>query len=103
MRNGLIDGTKRQSLERKGNLFHLLCIGYTTEGRQVLMHSLNFSESKWRQFIQFLKMYLAMEEWFHDCNEKEEINQSRVEISKVLSCLQRLFPRDDNTNGYNIP
>ena len=92
-----------QSSERKGNLFRLLCIAYTTKGRNSLMKSLNSSESKWRQFIKFLKMYLAMEEWFHDCNDKEEVKSSRTEISKVLSSIQRLFPRDDNTNGYNIP
>ena len=103
MRNGLIDGTKCQSYERKGNLFRLLCIAYTTKGKNSLMKLLNSSESKWRQFIQFLKMYLAMEEWFHDCNDKEEVKGSRTEISKVLSNMQRLFLRDDNTNGYNIP
>ncbi len=32
MRNGLIDGTKCQSSERKGNLFRLLCIARTTNG-----------------------------------------------------------------------
>jgi hypothetical protein len=48
-------------------------------------------------------MYLAMEEWFHDCNDKDEVKSSRTAISKVLSSMQRLFPRDDNTNGYNIP
>jgi hypothetical protein len=30
MRNGLIDGTKCQSLEQKGNLFQLLYIAHTT-------------------------------------------------------------------------
>jgi hypothetical protein len=30
MRNGLIDGTKCQSSERKGNLFRLLCIAHKT-------------------------------------------------------------------------
>ena len=32
LRNGIIDGTKCQSEERKGNLFHLLCIANTTTG-----------------------------------------------------------------------
>ena len=32
MRNGLIDGTKCQAEERKGNLFLLLCIEHTTDG-----------------------------------------------------------------------
>jgi hypothetical protein len=44
-----------------------------------------------------------MEEWLHDCNNKEEVNMSRGEISKILSTLQKFFPRSDHTNGYSIP
>ncbi len=44
-----------------------------------------------------------MEEWFHDCNEKEELNQSWVMIAKVLEMLQELFPREEGTNGYCLP
>jgi hypothetical protein len=44
-----------------------------------------------------------MEEWSHDCNDKDEVNVSRGEISKVLSALQKFFPRSDHTNGYSIP
>jgi hypothetical protein len=32
-----------------------------------------------------------MEEWFHNCNDKDEVNVSRDEISKVLSALQKFF------------
>ena len=103
MRNGLIDGTKCQSSERKGNLFRFMCIAHTTIGRNVLQKSLNIYDVSWKKFILFLKMYMAMEEWFHDCNEKEEVQKSRGEISKVLTMLQRFFPRDIKTNGYNIP
>jgi hypothetical protein len=42
-----------------------------------------------------------MEEWSHDYNDKDEVNVSRGEISKVLSALQKFFPRLDHTNGYN--
>jgi hypothetical protein len=73
MRNGLIDGTKCQSLERKGNLFRLLCIAHTTDRSTILKHSLSFSEARWKKFVEFLKLYLSMEEWFHDSNEKEEV------------------------------
>jgi hypothetical protein len=31
-----------------------------------------------------------MEEWFHDCNDKDEVNVSRGEISKVFSALQKI-------------
>jgi hypothetical protein len=41
MRNGLIDGKKFQSSERKGNLFRLLCIARTTNGSRVMKRSLN--------------------------------------------------------------
>jgi hypothetical protein len=31
---------------------------------------------------------LAMEEWFHDSNDKEEVHNARDEIAKVLTLLQ---------------
>jgi hypothetical protein len=70
MRNGLIDGTKCQSSEQKGNLFWLLCIAHTTNGSCVIKRSLRLSDTKWKQYILFLKLYLSMEEWFHDSNKK---------------------------------
>ena len=103
MRNGLIDGTKCQSSERKGNLFRLLCIAYTSSGSAVLKRSLKLSDRRWKQFIEFLKLYLSMEEWFHDANNKSEVRCAREEIAKVLRSLQQFFPRKENTNGYNLP
>jgi hypothetical protein len=44
-----------------------------------------------------------MEEWFHDSNNRDEVNNSRGEISKVLTSLQTFFPRSEHTNGYRIP
>ena len=44
-----------------------------------------------------------MEEWFHDCNRKEEVTNSRDMIAKVLQMLQDLFCREEGTNGYCIP
>jgi hypothetical protein len=73
MRNGLIDGTKCQSSERKGNLFRLLCIAQSSCGGDVLKRCLQLSEQKWICFIQFLKLYISMEEWFHDSNDKKEV------------------------------
>ena len=104
MRNGLIDGSKCQSSERKGNLFRLLCIAHTSCGRDVLTRCLRLTpEIKWKQFIEFMKLYLSMEEWFHDANDKDEVKCARKEIAKVLQSLQLFFPRKNNTNGYNLP
>jgi hypothetical protein len=79
MRNELIDGTKCQSSEQKGNLFQLLCIAYTTNGICAMKRS-----SKWKQYIELLKLYLCMEEWFHDSNNKLEVIKAQPQIAKVL-------------------
>jgi hypothetical protein len=84
MRNGLIDGTKCQSLERKENLFRLLCIAHTTNGSCVMKRSLKYSDSKWKQYIKFLKLYLCMEEWFHDSNNKLEAINAQPRTAKVV-------------------
>jgi hypothetical protein len=83
-RNRLIDGTKFQSSEQKGNLFRLLCIAHTTNGSRVMKSSLSFSDTKWKQYTEFLKLYLGMEEWFHDSNNKLEVINARPQIAKVL-------------------
>ena len=36
VRNGILDGTKCQSSERRGNLFQLLCIAHTAAGINAL-------------------------------------------------------------------
>jgi hypothetical protein len=64
---------------------------------------LDLSDIQWRKFIHFLKSYLAMEEWFHDSNNKDEVNSYRGEISKVLTSLHKFFPRLEHTNGYRLP
>jgi hypothetical protein len=68
-----------------------------------LQTALQLSDQQWSKFLLFIKMYLSMEEWFYDCNDKDEVNVSRGEISKVLSALQKFFPRSDHTNGFSIP
>jgi len=86
-RNGLIDGTKCQSLERKGNLFHLLCICHTTKGQTVMQNSLQLSDAKWKELLKCMKNNLAMEEWFHD-NGKDEVRSARNNFALVLRSVQ---------------
>jgi hypothetical protein len=87
MRNGLIDGTKCQSEERKGNFFLLLCIANRTEGSRKFQKALGYETTKWNKWFDFLKLYLAIEEWFHDCNGKDEVNNARPLIVHVLNLL----------------
>jgi hypothetical protein len=89
MRNGLTDGTKCQSSERKENLFRLLCIAHTTNGSSVMKRSLKYSDAKWKQYIKFLKLYLSMEEWSLDSNNKLEVINARPQIAKVLQSFQQ--------------
>lgn len=101
-RNCIIDGTKCQASERRGNLFLLACISYTTDGL-ALKQGMDMSDEQWRSFQLFIRQYLAMEEWFHSHNDKEEVRNARRKIARVLRLLQNLFPRGDGTNGWNIP
>ena len=92
IRNGIIDDTKCQSEERKGNLFLLLCIASTTMGCEKLKNALRYDDNSWKEWVKFVKLYLSMEEWFHDSNPKQEVDQARHLIAKVLTTLQKLFP-----------
>ncbi len=68
-----------------------------------MKRSLKYSNAKGKQYIKFLKQYLCMEEWYHDSNNKVEVINAQLLIAKVLQSLQQFFPRNTNTNGYNLP
>ena len=104
-RNGIIDSTKTQSTERRGNFFRLLCLSYTDTGKQSLRVALD-TEEELEYFQEFIKLYLAMEEWFHEVNDKDEVRNSRDMIAEVLDLLKYVFQRDvycPNTQGWKIP
>ena len=47
-------------------------------------------------------MYLAMEQWFHDFNPKDEVEDAHKKIAEVLRLMKEVFPRDEG-QGWNIP
>jgi len=102
-RSGLIDSTRCQSSERKGNLFLLLCIAHTADGALTLQHELNYTGPHWKNWLEFLKLYLSMEEWFHDARPKEEVCRSGEAVVMVMEDIQRYFPRSKDSHGYKIP
>ncbi len=91
------------SLPNKREICFDYCVLDTTNGSRVMKRSLKYSDAKWKQYIEFLKQYLCMEEWFHDSNNKVEVINTQPLIAKVLQSLQHFFPRNTNTNGYNLP
>jgi hypothetical protein len=64
-------------------------MAHRTKAKTILKNSLQLSDVRWRKFIHFIKSYLAMEEWFHDSNNKNEVHNVRDEIAKVLTSLQK--------------
>ena len=103
IRSGLIDTTRCQSSERKGNLFILLCIAHTSVGEMILRTELGLNKTEWQHWLLFLRMYLSMGEWFHDSRPKEEVRDARVAIAAVIESLKLFFPRKKDSHGYNIP
>ena len=102
VRNGLIDGSKCQSNERRGNLFRLLCISYTTEGKNALSGVVQLFGITCSQFRSFIMLYLAMEEWMHSVNSKDKVRASRKLIAQVLRTLKKVFPRKAG-QGHKLP
>ncbi len=84
-------------------MFLLLCTAHTLERSEILHKGLQYSQHKWVKWLKFLKLYLSMEEWFHNSNDKVEVDNAKPLIGKVLQILQAVFPREDKTNGYCIP
>ena len=103
LHSGLIDTTRCQSSERKGNFFLLLCIANTADGALILKHELNYQQKHWEKWVHFLKLYLAMGEWFHASRPKDEVCRAGDAIGIVIKSIQLYFPRGNDSHGYNIP
>ena len=103
VKNGVLDVTKCQSHERIGNLVRLLYLAYTTSGRSAMKEYAWLNSARRRKkFILFIKLYVAMEQWFHESNPKEQVRRARSKIAFVLKLMKELFPRSEG-QGYNIP
>ena len=52
--------------------------------------------------MECIKLYLSMEEWFHETNSKAEVQPARPMIAKVIQLVYEVFPRSKG-NGWNLP
>ena len=68
--------TQVNSIEIHENLFILLCICRSEEVRNWLFRTLFKTESDMYKFKDGMKLYLAMEEWFHETNPLNEVKSS---------------------------
>ena len=84
-RTALFQLTQVGATERKGNLFLLLCMSHTEAIRTKLALVLLSMDIALDEFQSCLKLYLAMEEWFHSVNAKEQVDNSRNLVGFLFS------------------
>ena len=104
-RTALFQLTQVGATERKGNLFLLLCMSHTAAIRTRLSLVLMSRGISLHEFQSCLKLYLAMEEWFHSVNVKDQVENSRHLVGYVIGLIKKVFPRGTSARnqGWNIP
>ena len=101
-RNGVTDGTKMTASERVGNMFILLCVSHTKDGRGILNSGLNELGIALSAFKNCLKLQLSFEKWVDDSNPIIDVCGASELLSKLIKSIKKCFPRIDG-NGWNIP
>jgi hypothetical protein len=101
-RNGLMNQSKVNGSERRGNLLCLLCLCHTDAIKHTLTEKLREQSISIKNFFKCLKLYLSMEEWFHDSNLKEEVSASRPLVAETICLMKSVFPRHIG-RGWKIP
>jgi len=99
-RNGVTDGTKMTASERVGNMFILLCVSHTKDGRGILNNGLNELGIALSAFKNCLKLQLSFEKWVDDSNPIIDVCGASDLLSKLIKSIKKCFPRIDG-NGWN--
>ena len=82
-RTGLFTDTFVNAMERRGNLFLLLCMSYTQHISYLLDPILRAYGSTVEEFRECVQLYLSMEEWFHKSNPIDDVKSARPLIGRV--------------------
>ena len=82
-------------------MFLFLCICHTSTIETILYPKLREPVISLFEMKECLKLYLAMDEWFHDTNSKEEVRNARILIGHTIDMVKKLFPRGGNR--WNFP
>jgi hypothetical protein len=101
-RNGALKNTLVCITERCGNMFLLLCLCHTDDVRKDSKMILCQSRINSANFFKWLKLYISMEEWFHENNLKDEVNLANSLVAETLELLHTCFPqwdKDSNKEG----
>ena len=100
-RSSFLKNSRVNADQRRGNLWRFLLITYTTTFTNKVSHLLESYGIDVLKMQQSLKMYLAMEEWFHSNNSIIEVRSARPLIVDVINLIQEVFPRTTG-DGWNI-
>ncbi len=73
-----------RATKRRGNMFRLLCLCHTDSIRHNLDGILHHSRINLANFFKCLKLYISMEEWFHENNLKQEANSANSLVAETL-------------------
>jgi len=101
-RNGLMSHSKVSGLERRGNLLCLLCLSHTNAIKPILMEKLREQSISINKLLKCLKLYLSMEEWFHESNLKEVVLASCPLVAQPIELMMSVFPREAR-RGWKLP
>jgi hypothetical protein len=91
-RNGALKNTLVSVTECHGNMFLLLCLCHTDAVCKDFETILCQSGINSANFFKCLKLYILMEEWFHQNNTKDEVNLANSLVAETLELLHTCFP-----------
>jgi hypothetical protein len=91
-RNGALKNTLVSATERGGNMFLLLCLCHTDTVCKDFKRILHQSGINSANFFKCLKLYILMEEWYHENHLKVEVNSANSLVAEILELLQTCFP-----------
>ena len=101
-RNGVTDGTKMSASERVGNMFLILCLLHTQDGKQLFADGLDDIGVSLRAIKDCLKLQLSFEKWVNNSNSIEDVWKASSQVSDLICAIKTCFPRTDG-HGWNIP
>jgi hypothetical protein len=101
-----MDSSRGQSVMQKsggGVCFYFYALHRHWKDQRYCERDCNIVNTKWVKWLKFLKLYLSMDEWFHNSNDEIQVDNAKPLIGDVLQTLHALFQREDKTNDYCIP
>jgi hypothetical protein len=91
-RNSALKNTLVSTTEHRGNMFLLFCLCHTDTVCKDFEKILCQSGINSTKFFKCLKLYISMEEGFHENNLKEEVNSANSLVAETLELLHTHFP-----------